>query len=242
MSSVHIAALQLHRRIALKAIVRGFSWTTMPITWRIAHGVAEVEDQGNGQPVSLHLRDTYGSRSTSAWATTGVTSRHRIGRQSSAAKPEWPRGQARTGQRQGAAIAGRSHPADCRLPSVLAGTNGTHDVHTPAELTAELQNIYEARFASTHAYRNEVWKVLTAAFFQKLVPSSGAALDLGCGYGEFINNISCGTKYGMDLNPDVTRYLSRDVRYCRRTAPRPGRCPTSRSTSCSPAILRAPSR
>jgi SAM-dependent methyltransferase len=83
---------------------------------------------------------------------------------------------------------------------------------TPAELTAELQNIYEARFASTHAYRNEVWKVLTAAFFQKLVPPGGAALDLGCGYGEFINNISCGTKYGMDLNPDVTRYLSRDVR------------------------------
>ena len=83
---------------------------------------------------------------------------------------------------------------------------------TPLELSAELQNIYEARFASTHAYRNEVWKVLTAAFFQKLVPPSGAVLDLGCGYGEFINNIECETKYGMDLNPDAARYLATNVR------------------------------
>jgi len=83
---------------------------------------------------------------------------------------------------------------------------------TQVELTAELQNIYETRFAPTHAYRNEVWKVLTAAFFQKLVPSNAAVLDLGCGYGEFINNIACGTKFGMDLNPDAARYLSRDVR------------------------------
>jgi SAM-dependent methyltransferase len=83
---------------------------------------------------------------------------------------------------------------------------------TPVELTAELKNIYEARFAPTHAYRNEVWKVLTRSFFQSLVPHNGAVLDLGCGYGEFINNIECGTKYGMDLNPDAARHLSPNVR------------------------------
>lgn len=83
---------------------------------------------------------------------------------------------------------------------------------TQVELTAELQNIYETRFAPTHAYRNEVWKVLTAAFFQRLIPPNAAVLDLGCGYGEFINNITSGAKYGMDLNPDAARYLSRDVR------------------------------
>jgi SAM-dependent methyltransferase len=36
-------------------------------------------------------------------------------------------------------------------------------------------------------------------------------LDLGCGYGEFINNVTCGTKYAMDLNPDAPRFVNSDV-------------------------------
>ena len=40
----------------LKAIVRGYSWTVIPITWRNRRtGDRQAEDQGNGQPLPLHL-------------------------------------------------------------------------------------------------------------------------------------------------------------------------------------------
>lgn len=37
-------------------------------------------------------------------------------------------------------------------------------------------------------------------------------MDLGCGYGEFINNIAAGEKFGMDLNPNASRHLNPDVK------------------------------
>lgn len=37
-------------------------------------------------------------------------------------------------------------------------------------------------------------------------------LDLGCGYGQFINHIQCGSKFGMDLNPSSASYLNPGVR------------------------------
>ena len=42
--------------LPLKAIVRGYSWKVIPITWRNRrHGASEAEDKGNGQPLSLYL-------------------------------------------------------------------------------------------------------------------------------------------------------------------------------------------
>jgi len=80
--------------------------------------------------------------------------------------------------------------------------------HAPQELSL----IYHRRFARTAQYRNQVWQVLTREFFQKWIPPGGTVLDLGCGYGEFINNISAGRKVAMDLNPTVTERLARDVK------------------------------
>ncbi len=77
----------------------------------------------------------------------------------------------------------------------------------------ELQRIYQQRFDSQVAYRNAVWQVLTAAFFQRWVPADGAVLDLGCGYGEFINNIRAGRKFGMDLNPTAPRHLAEGIQF-----------------------------
>jgi SAM-dependent methyltransferase len=67
---------------------------------------------------------------------------------------------------------------------------------------SELQRIYMARFVGNTAYRTQVWRVLSP-FFCKYFPSTGAVLDLGAGYCEFINNASANVKYAMDLNPDV---------------------------------------
>ena len=80
----------------------------------------------------------------------------------------------------------------------------------------ELQEIYGRRFDATSAYRNETWKVLTSQFFAKYISTSATVLDLGCGYGEFINNIKCGLKLAMDLNPSAEGRLSSDVRLIRQ--------------------------
>lgn len=77
----------------------------------------------------------------------------------------------------------------------------------------ELATIYAARFAETSAYRGRVWQVLVPAFFQQFAPESGTVLDLGCGYGEFINNVRAKNKLAMDLNPDSKARLSPAVRF-----------------------------
>jgi hypothetical protein len=69
------------------------------------------------------------------------------------------------------------------------------------QLQQELDLGYTRRFGSTAAYRQRVWSLLTREFFQRYVPTDGSVLDLGCGWGEFINHVRAGRRFGMDLNP-----------------------------------------
>jgi hypothetical protein len=82
-----------------------------------------------------------------------------------------------------------------------------------AQSAGELQNIYEKRFAGTLAYRKKIWNVLVHDFFQKYVSPDDAVVDLGCGYGEFINTVQCAKKFAMDLNPDAPKYLAPAVQF-----------------------------
>ena len=78
----------------------------------------------------------------------------------------------------------------------------------------ELQTIYARRFTPDNAaYRDRLWKVLVADFFQSWICPDATVLDLGCGYGEFINHVKCRTRYAMDLNPDSPRHLAPDVKF-----------------------------
>src|SRR5215469_6655191 len=77
----------------------------------------------------------------------------------------------------------------------------------------ELARIYANRFASTSEYRRRVWQVLVPNFFQQYVPEAGTVLDLGCGYGEFINTVRTKRKIAMDLNPDAKGRLNPDVQF-----------------------------
>ncbi len=86
---------------------------------------------------------------------------------------------------------------------------------------SEVQSIYGRRFAANLAYRQKVWQVLTADYFQPLVGAGKIVLDLGCGYGEFINQIAAREKYGMDLNPDSAGRLAADVRFLRQDCSQP---------------------
>ena len=75
----------------------------------------------------------------------------------------------------------------------------------------ELRREYDLRFSSMQEYRTQVWQILTSQFFQKLIPESASVLDLGCGWGEFINQIRAGEKFGMDLNPESRNRLASGV-------------------------------
>jgi len=142
--------------LPLKAIVRGYSWTVIPITWRIAE-----PDRPNWR-YGKWAADIFLSACTCGWKNI------QPGRLSKAMN---------------------SNTAD------------------------ELQKIYGARFASNIAYRQRVWNILVPDFFQKFVRPAATVLDLGCGYGEFINNVRCGRKLAMDLNPDAPKYLEQGVRF-----------------------------
>jgi SAM-dependent methyltransferase len=77
----------------------------------------------------------------------------------------------------------------------------------------DLQRIYGSRFSPHIKYRREVWSVLVADWFGQYVRATDSVLDLGCGYGEFINSIPAVEKYAMDLNPDAPRFLGKGVRF-----------------------------
>ena len=77
----------------------------------------------------------------------------------------------------------------------------------------DLQRTYELRFRESQEYRRQVWKILTRDFFQPLIPSSSHVLDLGCGWGEFINQIDAALKYGMDLNAESRQRLAPNVHF-----------------------------
>lgn len=74
-----------------------------------------------------------------------------------------------------------------------------------------LSRIYEKRFFGMENYRNRVWKILVSKFFSKWIKSNYNILDLGSGYGEFINNVNCQKKYAMDLNPRTRKLLDENV-------------------------------
>jgi len=78
---------------------------------------------------------------------------------------------------------------------------------------SELATIYGQRFKGRRSYRDRVWRVLIDDFMQTYVPREAAVLDLGCGYGEFINNVRCRTKFGMDMNPDTAKCLAPEVQF-----------------------------
>lgn len=76
-----------------------------------------------------------------------------------------------------------------------------------------LRDEYQIRFLKNQKYRNNIWMILCSGYFNRIVPSEAHVLDLGCGWGEFINNIEAAEKYAMDLNPDAENHLNKDIHF-----------------------------
>jgi SAM-dependent methyltransferase len=90
----------------------------------------------------------------------------------------------------------------------------------------ELEVIYGHRFEGTEAYRNKVWKTLIECWFQRHIPAAAAVLDLGCGYGQFINNVVCAQKYAMDLNPVSKSKLHPEIVFLEQDCATPWNLPS----------------
>ena len=84
---------------------------------------------------------------------------------------------------------------------------------------AQLQ--YRQRFAQGGDYRDALWGILCRNFFQRYVGQNSVVLDLGCGWGEFSNNIQARKKYAMDMNPDAANRLNAEVELFLQDCSRP---------------------
>jgi SAM-dependent methyltransferase len=83
------------------------------------------------------------------------------------------------------------------------------------------QATYARRFAKNERYRSSVWRVLVRQVFQPHIPEDARVLDLGCGYGEFINNVRAATRYAMDANPDARKKLAPGIEFIEQDCSQP---------------------
>jgi SAM-dependent methyltransferase len=59
--------------------------------------------------------------------------------------------------------------------------------------------------------RRVLWEVLVNCEFQKQIPPDGVVLDLGAGYGDFINLINAGRRIAVDCWPEMIEHLNPGV-------------------------------
>jgi SAM-dependent methyltransferase len=79
---------------------------------------------------------------------------------------------------------------------------------------SEVQRIYERRFSGTRRLKkDQVWARIVREFFQKWIRPDDDVLDIGCGFGEFLNYIRCARRVGIDLNPEGARFLEPGIEF-----------------------------
>jgi SAM-dependent methyltransferase len=93
-----------------------------------------------------------------------------------------------------------------------SGDEDAAEMNVRSPGASDTQATYARRFASTEAYRRQLWEVLCRDFFQRYVPPDAAVLDVAAGYCEFINAIRASSKVALDLNPDEVLRAGPDVR------------------------------
>jgi SAM-dependent methyltransferase len=90
-----------------------------------------------------------------------------------------------------------------------------------SQTSVELERIYSIRFSGLEEYRKQVWSALVSQFFSRWLSKEHAVLDLGCGYGEFINNLTVREKFAMDLNPTAKERVAPEVKLIHQDCSKP---------------------
>lgn len=69
---------------------------------------------------------------------------------------------------------------------------------------------FETRF--TEDPRREIlWRTLVQYYFQSQIPQDGCVLELGAGYGNFINNVRAARRIAQDQWPELSKHLAPGV-------------------------------
>jgi SAM-dependent methyltransferase len=69
---------------------------------------------------------------------------------------------------------------------------------------------FETRF--TEDPRREIlWRTLVQYYFQSQIPQDGCVLELGAGYGNFINNVRAARRIAQDQWPELSKHLASGV-------------------------------
>lgn len=73
-----------------------------------------------------------------------------------------------------------------------------------------IEGYHETRLAPDPR-RDGVWKALWRYYFQRRIRVSDTVLDLGCGYGDFINNVVASRRIALDLWSGFERHVQPGV-------------------------------
>jgi ubiquinone/menaquinone biosynthesis C-methylase UbiE len=73
-------------------------------------------------------------------------------------------------------------------------------------LTIEMKDYHHTRLVYDKR-RNLLWKTLCETYFQRYVGPEDCVLELGAGYGDFINHIRCKRRIAVDAWDGMTEYL-----------------------------------
>ena len=73
------------------------------------------------------------------------------------------------------------------------------------------EGAYHETRVTQDSRRTALWQALWRFYFSKLIGPGDCVIDLGCGYGEFINAVVARRRIALDVWPGFTKYLARDV-------------------------------
>lgn len=77
-------------------------------------------------------------------------------------------------------------------------------------MTADSEGYFETRLADD-ARRDVLWRTLWEAWFKARVPEDGCVLDIGAGYGQFINNVQARRRFALDIWPGMAHHVDAGV-------------------------------
>jgi Methyltransferase domain. len=75
---------------------------------------------------------------------------------------------------------------------------------------AEIESYHEIRLPYD-SKREILWRTLCRCYFQPLIAPDSCVLELGAGYGHFINNICCAKRIAIDQWGEMKKYLAPEV-------------------------------
>jgi dolichol-phosphate mannosyltransferase len=110
------------------------------------------------------------------------------------------------------------------MPETPLSEHDSHQMSDPVRSDADelvraatsddMQRMYRHRFdESAREAKAAVWRAVVEAGLQRWVPANATVLDIGCGYGEFLNHVRAARRIGVDLNPDARSALAPGIEF-----------------------------